>query len=606
MRKVKEKITVFFAVDDNYIDFLTITIKSIVDNAKDESYAYNFYIINNGLNKESKNRLSQLSSKRFRIKYFNVNAHLTLLESRFQLRDYYTMTTYYRLLIPDAFFFIDKALYLDCDIVVNDDLSKLYNTPIGDNLLGAIKDASVQIVPEFYRYVKTCLSIEKENYFNAGVLVMNLAAMRKTHLLKRVLDLGKTTIFKVAQDQDLLNVVCKDRVTYIDPVWNVMPLGERVKNPSLIHYNLIQKPWKRHDVMYNEYFWALAGKVGLEKKLNENLANISPEYYKAEEEGMANLIKLCNYETQHPEKYTRCNSISKEDDENFKMSVERNSLYEKIEQLEKEGKFDVDVNDNPPPTKLYPGDVDYKQKRIFTKILAKYFNNYSVKYFRRQEKKGNLVIDGYEGVENLKNLRTGAIITANHFNPLDCVPIHLMVKKYHRKHKLFKIIKEGNYTFPGIYGKFMRYCNPLPLASDFDVMKEMMDGLEYWLKKGYPVLIYPEQAMWWNYRKPRPTKSGAFHFAAKFMVPVLPTFITMRDTDRVDNDGENIQAYTMHIMPPIYPKKEFSIKNNTQFLQSENDKAWKEIYEKVYGVKLHYTCEGKADENTEESGEVPS
>ena len=174
----KERINVFFAVDDNYIDFLAITLSSIIDNALDENYTYNFRVLHNGLSQKSKKRLKHFNSKRFKVSYFNVGDRLDALEKNFKLRDYYTMTTYYRLLIPDTFFTIDKALYLDCDITVLSDLSKLYKTDIGDNLVGAIADASVQIVPEFITYVNKALKIKKERYFNAGILVMNLKEIR--------------------------------------------------------------------------------------------------------------------------------------------------------------------------------------------------------------------------------------------------------------------------------------------------------------------------------------------------------------------------------------------------------------------------------------------
>ena len=586
----KERINVFFAVDDNYIDFLVITLSSIIDNALDENYTYNFRVLHNGLSQKSRKRLKHFNSKRFRISYFNVGDRLDALARNFKLRDYYTMTTYYRLLIPDTFFTIDKALYLDCDITVLSDLSKLYKTEIGDNLVGAIADASVQIVPEFITYVNKALKIKKERYFNAGILIMNLKEMRQTHLLKRVYELSKTTAFKVAQDQDLLNVICKDRVTYVSPSWNVMPIGDRAVNIDLIHYNLIYKPWKRKDIMYQEHFWHYAIKEGLEDAINERLAEITEEYFKMEEAGMENLKKLCLYEASHPEKYVACDTIN-DDFIDYKISTERREIYERIEQLEKEGKFDQDVENDPPYIPLHAGDVDYFHKKIKTKAYARFYNYTSFKYFNHQIKKGRIIIDDYVGVENLKALKTGAILTCNHFNPFDSIPLHKAVKKYHRKKVLFKVIKEGNYTFPGLFGKFMRYCNTLPLANDFEVLRQMIKSVGYWMDRGYCVLIYPEQSMWWNYRKPKPTKPGAFNFAAKFNKPVVPCFITMRQTDKLNNEGDHIQAYTLHILKPIYPNPELSIKDNMKMLQAAHDEAWKKVYEETYGIKLEYTTE---------------
>ncbi|MBP5408488.1 MAG: glycosyltransferase family 8 protein, partial [Bacilli bacterium] len=281
----RERIPVFFAVDNNYIDYLVITLTSIIDNAKDERFRYNFIVLHNGLSIESKKKVNKLVQKRFRVTYINVGPSLNQIQNRFKLRDYYTMTTYYRLLIPDTFFYFDKAIYLDCDIVVLGDLSKLYKVELGDNLVAAVPDASVQIVPEFITYVNEALMIKKENYFNAGVLLMNLKKMRSTHLLRRVLELSKTVAFKVAQDQDLLNVICKDMVTYLPTSWNVMPIGPREVDINLIHYNLIYKPWKRNNIMYQEHFWHYASKADLEVVVKERLDEMDEEFIKREDEG---------------------------------------------------------------------------------------------------------------------------------------------------------------------------------------------------------------------------------------------------------------------------------------------------------------------------------
>jgi 1-acyl-sn-glycerol-3-phosphate acyltransferase len=119
-------------------------------------------------------------------------------------------------------------------------------------------------------------------------------------------------------------------------------------------------------------------------------------------------------------------------------------------------------------------------------------------------------------------------------------------------------------------------------------MKLFMDALSTLLNRGEKILIYPEQGMWWNYKKPRPMKSGAFNFAVKNNVPVIPVFITMEDTDKLDNDGFPVQAYTMHFSPAIYPKVELSSKENVEIMKNENYRIWKEIYEDFYKIPLKY------------------
>ena len=103
--------------------------------------------------------------------------------------------------------------------------------------------------------------------------------------------------------------------------------------------------------------------------------------------------------------------------------------------------------------------------------------------------------------------------------------------------------------------------------------------------------------MWWNYRKPKPLKTGAYMFAAKSGVPVLPCFITMKDSDIMGEDGYFVQEYTIHISPPIYPEDGLNYRKNMVKMMEKNAEIWKEIYETEYQIPLTYTTEIKTPEN---------
>ena len=87
---------------------------------------------------------------------------------------------------------------------------------------------------------------------------MNFKKMREIEFSKQVVDLLSTYEFKVAQDQDILNVICANKTKLVDISWNQMPIGKINNSPNIVHYNLIYKPWKMNDVMYEEYFWKYA------------------------------------------------------------------------------------------------------------------------------------------------------------------------------------------------------------------------------------------------------------------------------------------------------------------------------------------------------------
>ena len=205
------------------------------------------------------------------------------------------------------------------------------------------------------------------------------------------------------------------------------------------------------------------------------------------------------------------------------------------------------------------------------------------------------IIEEIKGIENFRSLNSGAIITCNHFSPLDSFVMEIAYRKSHQKlkrRKFFRIIREGNYTsFPGFYGFLMRNCNTLPLSSNKATMKKFIKAVDKLLQKGQLILIYPEQSMWWNYRKPKPIKKGGFTFAAKNNVPVLPCFITMKDSEYKDSDGLPVQKYTINIAKPIYPDKTKSMPENVEYMMNEHTRVWKEIYENAYGVPLTYTCD---------------
>ena len=533
---------------------------------------------------------------------------LQQLSIRLDVRDYYSTSTYYRLFLPDLFPLVTKAIYLDSDIVVRTDIANMYNIDLGDKFVGCVADASVQIIPEFQKYVETVLGVPYQEYFNAGILLMDFKKLREWGFERKATKLLSHVTFKVAQDQDVLNYLMKDKTLLLDKKWNVMPLGDKIENPHIVHYNLIFKPWKHKDIMYEEYFWDVANKLNIGVYIAGFLNMFPEEYSKKDFEGVEMVKKLCleecekadtyysylrkgeskaAYKTKSP-MFMTVKDVEEGVKENPIHNKAREEILKKIEQYELEGKFDVDAEDDPPFRPLEPHGLDFLRKKFVNRVKTWYANTLSFRYFNHQIKKGNIVIDEIVGIENLKAVPFGAVITANHFHPFDSIPIHKTVKKY-TKRKLFKVIREGNYALPGLFGFFMRNCNTIPLSSNLEVLKYTFEAIDTVLQRGDFLLIYPEQSLWWNYRKPKPLKPGAFKFASKNNVPVLPTFITMRDTDKLDADGYPIQAYTLHILQPIYPDPTRSISENTLYLHQENEKMWKELYESVYKTPLTYT-----------------
>ena len=295
------------------------------------------------------------------------------------------------------------------------------------------------------------------------------------------------------------------------------------------------------------------------------------------------------------------NKDKKDKEEVIEKSQYRVNVLKKIEKLEEEGKFDVDAEDDPPTIVLTPEDIDYLRTKMTSKIKRVFANKVGERFLDNLLKNNKLIIKEIRGIENLSKVTTGAIVTCNHFNPFDSFTIEKVFRisgKIEEK-KLYKVIREGNYTnFPGLYGFFFRNCDTLPLSSNKRTMIEFMKAVDTLLQNGDFILIYPEQSLWWNYRKPKPLKPGAFKFASRNNVPVIPIFITMEDSDIIGEDGFPVQEYIVNISEPIYPDENLTEKQNTERLLNQNFEIWKNIYENFYGIPLVYTTK-KNDENSE-------
>lgn len=274
------------------------------------------------------------------------------------------------------------------------------------------------------------------------------------------------------------------------------------------------------------------------------------------------------------------------------------SRDEKINFLEEFGLFNLDINEDPPTIPLDPDKVDYLRKKLSNKIKSKLTTTYAEHLVKKLLKEKKLIIKDIDGLENMTNVKSGAVVTCNHFNPFDCFTMELMFRYsgQNKNKKIFKIIREGNFTnFPGMYGFFFRNCDTLPLGSSKKAMVYLIKAVDEILKRGDFVLIYPEQSMWWDYKQPKPMKNGAFTFAAKSNVPVIPSFITFNDSDVIGEDGNPIQEYTVHIGEPIYPDSTLTLKENIKMLRDKNYKFCIDTYEKVYGKPVEYKTKNHED-----------
>lgn len=591
-----EVIPIFFAIDDGYVPFLAVALESLIENSS-KQYYYSIKVLYTNISEENKKKINKYKRENVNIEFVDLNYYIEKVKDKLYTRDYYTNTTYFRLFIANLYPQYNKAIYLDSDIVVLGDIAELYNQDIGDNLIAAAPDDVIQTIKVFQEYAEKVVGVaDYRNYFNAGILLMNLDEFRKYNFQNKFLYLLETIKFTVAQDQDYLNRLCKGKVKIIDKAWDTMPVGTGTleeKDLKIVHYNLADKPWHYDNIKYKEYFWKYAKKTEYYNEICKIKENYSEEERFKDMQQFKTLKDLAQKEADCVGDDRNC----RREVQVIEKSKERLEVLKKIKELEENGIFDVDVEDDPPTVPLTPEDVDYLRTSRKSRIKSRMAYRMAQWFVEDLLKDNKLIIKKINGIENLKNMKTGAIVTCNHFNPYDSFTIEKVFRLagQNKNRKLFKVIREGNYTnFPGMYGFFFRNCNTLPLSSNKRTMIEFIKAVDVILKRGDFILIYPEQSMWWNYRKPKPLKNGAFNFAARNNVPVIPIFITMEDSDIIGEDGFPVQEYTVNIEKPIYPDENLTEKENTETMKEKNYEVWKNIYEDFYKMPLEYdTLENK-------------
>ena len=247
-----------------------------------------------------------MHEENFQIEFTDLSQKINEITDMMHCRDYYTSAIYYRLFIPALFPQYDKIIYTDCDTVLCEDIAKLYEIEIGEHIIGAVADRAVASVTEFKEYTKNALNIDAEQYFNSGVIVMNLKKFREMDFYEKFCAVLRSYDFVVAPDQDCLNLICKDNVYYYEEAWNQMPIGgaDNAK-PKLIHYNLSLKPWHYDGVLYEEYFWEYAKKTPFYDIIVAKKAGFTLEEAKRDEEGGKKLVALAKAEADNPNNYIR-------------------------------------------------------------------------------------------------------------------------------------------------------------------------------------------------------------------------------------------------------------------------------------------------------------
>jgi len=275
-----DEINIVFAPDDNYVNYCCIAIKSIEENYIGKNII-NIYIFSSDLMEKNKQKIKATveQNNAFQIHFREiVNSQII---DKFQIKDHFTTAMYYRILIPNLLSEqINKAIYLDCDILVRKNIKELWDIEIENHALGAVSTL------DFNNCEKLGIELNY-GYFNSGVLIFNMEKWREKNYVSIIMDyLINNSTHLSLPDQDALNFVLHEDWIEIPLKWNVRTTLYNFKelqsdykqylyDPAIVHFTTYSKPWHFfNNHIFKEEYNDLAKKSGYCLMIPDEIKNI--------------------------------------------------------------------------------------------------------------------------------------------------------------------------------------------------------------------------------------------------------------------------------------------------------------------------------------------
>lgn len=245
------KINICLACDNNYSKYAGVVIASALANAKPENFLC-FYILDGGISQENSEKLLSLKNiKSCEINFIKVDDSQFDIYKSLKTHQYVTLQTYYRLKLAQILPKVNRIIYMDCDMIVNDDLEELFNTNLENNVIAGVLDIRV--------YWKK--SWKNSKYINAGMILFDLEKFRQENIENIFYEYTKNNFDKIKTgDQDIINFSLEDRVQILPDIWNVQSSNftnrsSYTSNPKIIHFVAQNKPWHFGSFSYHKKYY---------------------------------------------------------------------------------------------------------------------------------------------------------------------------------------------------------------------------------------------------------------------------------------------------------------------------------------------------------------
>lgn len=295
----EDGIRIVFICDEAYSMPTYVSIASIFLNRK-KTFKYIINVLGMDLEKDTINKILSLGNENFIVKVINTNQNFN--EFKFKEKDFHVSTAaILKFSIAEILNNYDKVLYLDSDMIVLDDLSELYFTPIENVYAGVVEDVKASY---FYKKpAHTRINSKLNYYFNSGMMLLNLKKMRQDNIQAKLIEYRKHGI-NYFMDQDALNVVFDAYTKKLSykynffantPEWttcdeftNIVKekkydnFHSLINNTSILHFSSPSKPWNDKTTKYAHIwhdYYVLSSASEKFTKPNEKLYHNNKYYF---------------------------------------------------------------------------------------------------------------------------------------------------------------------------------------------------------------------------------------------------------------------------------------------------------------------------------------
>ncbi|SFE44952.1 Lipopolysaccharide biosynthesis protein, LPS:glycosyltransferase [Pedobacter antarcticus] len=272
MNKIDTKIPLVIAFTPNYFVPASVCILSVLEHAESRDYFHIICLLTEPLSDQMQRKLERLGGDRVQYSFINLEGKLTGI----YVDEKYTIAASYRLLLSDLLPEYEKVMYIDCDIVVRNNLAKLFReTNLGDNYLAGVYEATL----DFQLSHMDSIGCKPGFYINSGFLIMNLELLRADNMTVKFIAASNSDHLEFP-DQDVLNQLCQGRIIGLPPFYNSIRTfflpqyksaflryyteadWNAVQEHGTIHYTG-SKPWDVFTVKF-EHWWRFYKTLPLE------------------------------------------------------------------------------------------------------------------------------------------------------------------------------------------------------------------------------------------------------------------------------------------------------------------------------------------------------